>query len=77
MGAFEAGAKRMMNNIVEVTVAGVISVISGGDTATACKKYMTVDRALRCSTGAGAPLEHLEGKVLPGAAALDDASVMA
>jgi hypothetical protein len=76
MGAFEAGAKRMMNNIVEVTVAGVISVISGGDTATACKKYKTVDQASHGSTGGGSSLEHPKGKVRPGVAALDDASVM-
>merc|ERR1719507_316425 len=37
MGAFEAGTKKMMDKIVEVTAAGAISVIGGGDTATACK----------------------------------------
>eukprot|EP00933_Yihiella_yeosuensis_P050137 TRINITY_DN478_c0_g1_i3.p1 TRINITY_DN478_c0_g1~~TRINITY_DN478_c0_g1_i3.p1 ORF type:complete len:538 (-),score=197.70 TRINITY_DN478_c0_g1_i3:301-1851(-) len=73
MGAFEAGTKRMMDKIVEVTEAGAISVIGGGDTATACKKYKTVDKVSHCSTGGGASLELLEGKVLPGVAALDDA----
>jgi phosphoglycerate kinase len=73
MGAFEAGTKRMMDKIVEVTAAGAISVIGGGDTATACKKYNTVDKVSHCSTGGGASLELLEGKVLPGVAALDDA----
>jgi phosphoglycerate kinase len=77
MGAFKADTKRMIDNTVEVTVAGAISGIGGGDTATACKKYMTVDQASHCSTGGDAPLEHLEDKLLPGAAALDDASVMA
>jgi len=75
MGAFEAGTKRMMEKIVEVTEAGAISVIGGGDTATACKVYNTVDKVSHCSTGGGASLELLEGKVLPGVAALDDASV--
>jgi len=38
MGAFEAGTKKMMEKIVEVTAAGAISVIGGGDSDTACKK---------------------------------------
>merc|ERR1719162_1403456 len=71
MGAFEAGTKRMMDKIVEVTRAGAISVIGGGDTATACKKYNTVELVSHCSTGGGASLELLEGKVLPGVDALD------
>merc|ERR1712014_95074 len=73
MAPFEAGTKRMMDKIVEVTEKnGAISVIGGGDTATACKKYDTVDKVSHCSTGGGASLELLEGKVLPGVAALDD-----
>jgi len=72
MAAFEAGTKRMMDKIVEVTAAGAISVIGGGDTATACKKYDTIDKVSHCSTGGGASLELLEGKLLPGVAALDD-----
>merc|ERR1712176_1293844 len=63
MGAFEAGTKKMMDKIVEVTAAGAISVIGGGDTATACKKYNTIDKVSHCSTGGGASLELLEGKV--------------
>merc|ERR1712209_219427 len=74
MGAFEAGTKKMMDKIVEVTAAGAISVIGGGDTATACKKYNTIDKVSHCSTGGGASLELLEGKLLPGVAALDDAT---
>eukprot|EP00408_Alexandrium_pacificum_P047123 CAMPEP_0171241862 /NCGR_PEP_ID=MMETSP0790-20130122/45333_1 /TAXON_ID=2925 /ORGANISM="Alexandrium catenella, Strain OF101" /LENGTH=516 /DNA_ID=CAMNT_0011708523 /DNA_START=71 /DNA_END=1621 /DNA_ORIENTATION=+ len=72
MAAFEAGTKRMMDKIVEVTEGGAVTVIGGGDTATACKKYNTVDKVTHCSTGGGASLELLEGKVLPGVAALDD-----
>merc|ERR1712173_132667 len=75
MAPFEAGTKKMMDKIVEVTAAGAISVIGGGDTATACKKYKTVDKVSHCSTGGGASLELLEGKLLPGVAALDDAKV--
>lgn len=73
MAPFEDGTKKMMDKIVEVTKAGAISVIGGGDTATACKKYKTVDLVSHCSTGGGASLELLEGKVLPGVAALDNA----
>jgi len=73
MKSFEAGTKRMMDKIVEVTKAGAITVIGGGDTATACKKYNTEDKVSHCSTGGGASLELLEGKELPGVAALNDA----
>ena len=73
MGTFEAGTKSMMDDIVAATQAGVITVIGGGDTATCCKKYNTEDKVTHVSTGGGASLELLEGKVLPGIAALTDA----
>merc|ERR1719511_213739 len=73
MKSFESGTKSMMDKIVEVTKTGTITVIGGGDTATACKNYDTEDKVSHCSTGGGASLELLEGKVLPGVAALDDA----
>merc|ERR1712038_543233 len=73
MAAFEEGTKTMMDNIVAATEGGAVTVIGGGDTATACKKYGTEDKVTHCSTGGGASLELLEGKVLPGVAALDDA----
>jgi len=73
MSKFENGTKSMMEKVVEATKAGTITVIGGGDTATACKKYDTEDKVTHCSTGGGASLELLEGKVLPGVAALDDA----
>merc|ERR1719356_1490638 len=74
MKAFENGTKSMMDTIVEVTRAGCVTVIGGGDTATACKKYDTEDKVTHCSTGGGASLELLEGKVLPSVATLDDAA---
>merc|ERR1719254_81110 len=73
MGKFEAGTKSMMDSIVEATKAGVVTVIGGGDTATACKKYDTEDKVTHCSTGGGASLELPEGKVLPGVDALNAA----
>lgn len=72
MKSFEAGTKSMMDTIVEVTKAGTITVIGGGDTATACKNYETEDKVTHCSTGGGASLELLEGKILPGIATLTD-----
>ena len=73
MAKFEGGTKAMMDTIVEVTKTGTITVIGGGDTATACKKYGTEDKVTHVSTGGGASLELLEGKELPGIAALSDA----
>merc|ERR1712093_289964 len=72
MEKFEKGTKVMMDAIVDATKAGTTTVIGGGDTATACKKYKTEDKVTHVSTGGGASLELLEGKVLPGLAALSD-----
>jgi phosphoglycerate kinase len=73
MASYEAGTKELMDAVVAATAAGVVTVIGGGDTATACKKYGTEDKVTHCSTGGGASLELLEGKNLPGVAALTDA----
>ena len=73
MDSFEAGTKAMMEAVVKATAAGAVTVIGGGDTATCAKKYGTEDKVTNVSTGGGASLELLEGKVLPGVAALDDA----
>merc|ERR1712224_478111 len=73
MAKFEVGTKSLMDEVVAATAAGTITVIGGGDTATACKKYDTEDKVTHCSTGGGASLELLEGKLLPGVDALADA----
>jgi len=73
MASFELGTKSLMDAVVKNTSAGSVTVIGGGDTATACKKYDTEDKVTHCSTGGGASLELLEGKDMPGMASLSDA----
>jgi enolase len=74
MAKFEAGTKSLMDEVVKATQNGCITVIGGGDTATACKKYGTEEKVTHCSTGGGASLELLEGKDLPGVSTLNMAA---
>jgi phosphoglycerate kinase len=69
---FVGGTKGAMDAMVKATAAGAITVIGGGDTATAAAKWGTDTKVTHCSTGGGASLELLEGKVLPGIDALTD-----
>jgi len=69
---FAEGTKSMGEAIASATAAGAISVVGGGDTATAAKKFKVVDKVSHASTGGGASLELLEGKTLPGVANLSD-----
>lgn len=71
---FANGTKALMDAVVAKTVDGGITIIGGGDTATCCAKWGTEDKVSHVSTGGGASLELLEGKVLPGVAALTEAA---
>ena len=66
------GTKAVAAAVVEATKNGASSIIGGGDTATAAKKFGIVDSVSHVSTGGGASLELLEGKDLPGVVALSD-----
>ena len=70
---FAKGTKGLMDAVVEATKNGATTIIGGGDTATACANWGTEDKVSHVSTGGGASLELLEGKVLPGVDALNNA----
>ena len=70
---FSKGTKAVLDAVAETTAAGNKGIIGGGDSATAAAKFNMEDKVTFVSTGGGASLELLEGKVLPGIAALDDA----
>ena len=69
---FSEGTTNMAQAIAAATAAGAVSVVGGGDTATAAKKFKVIDKVSHASTGGGASLELLEGKTLPGVANLSD-----
>lgn len=69
MQKFEAGSRQVAQSIA--SLKGVTSIIGGGDTASAIKQFNLEDKMTHISTGGGASLEYLEGRVLPGVKALE------
>ena len=78
MGVFEfdkfaAGTNGIAHTLAALSAQGTITIIGGGDSVAAVEKVGVADQMSHISTGGGASLELLEGKVLPGVAALDEA----
>lgn len=70
MPNFEAGTKAIAEAVAEATQNGAFSLIGGGDTVAAINKYHLKNKVSYVSTGGGAMLEYIEGKELPGVAAI-------
>ena len=67
---FEGGSRAIAEAIAEATANGAFSLIGGGDTVACINKFGMADKVSYISTGGGALLEAIEGKVLPGIAAI-------
>jgi phosphoglycerate kinase len=72
MSSFETGTKSIANAVVKATERGAFSLVGGGDSVAAVNKFGIKDHLSYVSTGGGALLEYLEGKVRPGIQAMND-----
>lgn len=72
MKSFESGTKKIGEAICLATERGAFSLVGGGDSIAAVKKFNFEDRLSYVSTGGGAMLEYLEGRCLPGVSAILD-----
>jgi phosphoglycerate kinase len=69
---FEEGTRHIAHSVANATAKGAYSLIGGGDSVAAINKYQLAGEVSYVSTGGGAMLEYIEGKVLPGVAAIKD-----
>ena len=73
MEKFAAGTEGIAHSLAGITKTGTTTIIGGGDSVAAVEQLNLGEQMSHISTGGGASLELLEGKELPGVAALDEA----